>query len=147
MLSEWCLEDLADLQPTVSLSLSPPSQYLPVNCSQLRLNSGGRQTRPQFSFTPHTETLFRQQEGHLQGSPSLFLLPHGSRLTGKNNKTLPLKTAPQSFKHLNFVVLFFFFFFFCPTTCGILTYKPGIKPLVSAPEAQSFNHRTTREVP
>ena len=145
MLSQWCLEDLADLQHTVSLSLSPPSQYLPVNCSQLRLNSGGRQTRPQFSFTPHTETLFRQQEGHLQGSPSLFLLPHGSRLKGKNNKTLPLKTAPQTFKHLNFVG--FFFFFFCQTTCGIVTSQPGIKPLVSALEAQSFNHPTTREVP
>ena len=34
-----------------------------------------------------------------------------------------------------------------PIACRILVPKPGIKPTAPALEAQSLNHRTTREAP
>ena len=48
-----------------------------------------------------------------------------------------------------FVLIFFFLKFvsFGCTASGILAPRPGVEPMSPAPEAQSLNHWTTRDVP
>ena len=43
--------------------------------------------------------------------------------------------------------VWFFFFWPCHVAFGILVPWPGVKPVPPAVEAQSLNHRATREVP
>ena len=49
---------------------------------------------------------------------------------------------------INFWISYFKFFIFwlCHAACGILVTWPGIEPAPPALEAQSLNHRTTREI-
>ena len=67
----------------------------------------------------------------------------------QTTKTYPFLPATQETSRVCICLFFFFFltFWLCLLARGILVPRPGIEPAPPAVEAQSLNHRSTREMP